>query len=132
MSVRKGQARLKRIAERLSQHAPLREEDHTFVVKAFVEIANGADADVALGVKAKRGERKSHHSRQTAFNKKLFFGWVATAIAPESAGGLGLSLQDAIATAHNGWPALPSEETLRRQWNDIRQDQQIEFVIKTD
>ena len=81
MSVRKGQTRLKLIAERLSQDAPLSVEHQTFLVKAFLEIANGADADVALGVKAKRGERKSHHSRQTVFNKQLFFGWVATAIA---------------------------------------------------
>ena len=132
MSLRKGQTRLKLIAERLSQDAPLSEEHQTFLVKAFLEIANGADADVALGVKAKRGERKSHHSRQTVFNKQLFFGWVATAIAPESEGGLGLSLKDAIATAYDGWPALPSEETLRRQWNDVRLEQQIEFIIKTD
>ena len=132
MSVRKGQTRLKLIAERLSQDAPLSVEHQTFLVKAFLEIANGADADVALGVKAKRGERKSHHSRQTVFNKQLFFGWVATAIAPESEGGLGLSLKAAITTAYDGWPALPSEGTLRRQWNDVRLEQQIEFIIKTD
>ena len=127
MSVRKGQTRLKRIAEHLSQDAPLSEEDRTFLINGLLEIANGAEADVVLEVKAKRGERKSHHSRQTAFNKQLFFGWVATAIAPETEGGLGLSLKDAIATAYEGWHALPSEETLRRQWNDIRQEQQRTF-----
>ena len=57
MSVRKGQTRLKLIAERLSQVAPSSEEHQTFLVKAFLEIASGADANIALGVKAKKSER---------------------------------------------------------------------------
>jgi hypothetical protein len=68
----------------------------------------------------------------TEFNKQLFFGWIATGIAPESEGGLGLSLKDAVSKAAKDWPGLPSEESLRRQWNDVRKDQGRTFKIKTD
>lgn len=132
MSVRKGQARLKSIAKVISSGGQLSEEDGAFLVTAFRTIADGGDADTALGVKAKKGERKSHYARNTEFNKQLFFGWIKVAIAAESDGGLGLSLKDAVQKARLGWPSLPSEETLIRQWNDVRKEQQEEFIIKTD
>ena len=136
MSVRKGQARLRKIATQISSDAPLSDEDQAFLVTALQTIANGGDADTALGVKAKKGERKSDYARQTEFNKQLFFGWIATAIAPEyedpHESGLGLSLKDAIAQAAKDWPNLPSEESLRRQWNDVRKQQKRNFSIKTD
>ena len=132
MSVRKGQARLRRIATHISSDAPLSDEDLTFLVTALQTIANGEDAETALGVKAKKGERKSRHIMNTEFNKQLFFGWIATGIAPESEGGLGLSLKDAVSKAAKDWPGLPSEESLRRQWNDVRKDQGRTFKIKTD
>ena len=90
MSVRKGQARLRRIATHISSDAPLSDEDRAFLITALQTIANGEDAETALGVKAKKGERKSRHIMNTEFNKQLFFGWIATGIAPESEGGLGL------------------------------------------
>ena len=136
MSVRKGQARLRKIATQISSDAPLSDEDQGFLVTALQTIADGGDADTALGVKAKRGERKSHYARNTEFNKQLFFGWLKTAMAPEDEdpheSGLGLSLTDAVAKAAQDWPNLPSEESLRRQWNDVRKQQQRNFKIKTD
>ena len=132
MSVRKGQARLRKIATHISSDAPLSDEDLTFLVTALQTIANGEDAETALGVKAKKGERKSRHIMNTEFNKQLFFGWIATAIAPESEGGLGLSLKDAVSKASKDWPSLPSEESLLRQWNDVRKNQGRTFKVKTD
>jgi hypothetical protein len=132
MSVRKGQARLRKIATHISSDAPLSDEDQAFLVTALQTIANGEDAETALGVKAKKGERKSRHIMNTEFNKQLFFGWIATAIAPESEGGLGLSLKDAVSKASKDWPSLPSEESLLRQWNDVRKDQGRTFKVKTD
>ena len=132
MSVRKGQARLRKIATHISSDAPLSDEDLTFLVTALQTIANGEDAETALGVKAKKGERKSRHIMNTEFNKQLFFGWIATAIAPESEGGLGLSLKDAVSKASKDWPSLPSEESLLRQWNGVRKDQGRTFKVKTD
>ena len=132
MSVRKGQARLRKIATHISSDAPLSDEDQAFLVTALQTIANGEDAETALGVKAKKGERKSHYARNTEFNKQLFFGWIATAIAPESEGGLGLSLKDAVSKAAKNWPSLPSEESLLRQWNGVRKDQGRTFKVKTD
>ena len=136
MSVRKGQARLRKIATQISSDAPLSDEDQAFLVTALQTIADGGDADTALGVKAKKGERKSHYARNTEFNKQLFFGWLKTAMAPEDEdpheSGLGLSLKDAVAKAAQDWPNLPSEESLRRQWNDVRKQQQRNFKIKMD
>lgn len=136
MSVRKGQARLKSIAKVISSGGQLSEEDGAFLVTAFRTIADGGDADTALGVKAKKGERKSDYARQTEFNKQLFFGWIATAIAPEDEdpheSGLGLSLKDAIAQASKDRPNLPSEESLLRQWNDVRKQQKRDFLIEPD
>ena len=136
MSVRKGQARLRKIATQISSDTPLSDEDQAFLVTALQTIADGGDADTALGVKAKKGERKSHYARNTEFNKQLFFGWLKTAMAPEDEdpqeSGLGLSLKDAVAKASQDWPNLPSEESLRRQWNDVRKTQQRNFKIKTD
>ena len=132
MSVRKGQARLRRIATHISSDAPLSDEDQAFLVTALQTIANGEDAETALGVKAKKGERKSHYARNTEFSKQLIFGWIATAIAPETDGGLGLSLKDAVSKVVKDWSGLPSQESLLRQWNDVREDQGRTFKIKTD
>ena len=62
MSVRKGQARLRRIATHISSDAPLSDEDLTFLVTALQTIANGEDAETALGVKAKRVREKADTS----------------------------------------------------------------------
>ena len=96
MGVRHGQARLKKIAGQISEDKQLSPEDKEFLAKALIEISNGEDAETSLAVKAKKGERKSKHAKETEFFKVLLFGWIATAIAPESEGGLGLSLKDAV------------------------------------
>ena len=60
MSVREGQARLRKISKAIADELPLSKEDRTFLSTALMKIALGDDAERALGVKAKRGERKGY------------------------------------------------------------------------
>ena len=90
------------------------------------------DAETSLGVKFKKGERKSKHVRDTKFNLELAYGWLATAKAPENEGGLGMTLRDAVAKLTAEWDQLPSEETLLRYWNNVKNQQERDFEIKPD
>ena len=132
MSARKGQTRLKKIARQISQDKQLSPEDKEFLVKALIEISDGGDAETALGVKFKKGERKSKYAKDTKLNLEFAYGWIATAIAPESEGGLGMTLQDAAAMLTAKWGKLPSEQTLQRYWNNVKNTQERDFEIKTD
>ena len=132
MSARKGQTRLKKIASQISQDKQLSPEDKEFLVKALIEISNGGDAETALAVKFKKGERKSKYAKDTKLILPLAYGWLATAMAPESKGGLGMTLQDAAAMLTAKWGKLPSEQTLRRYWNNVKNTQERDFKIKTD
>lgn len=132
MSARKGQTRLKKIASQISQDKQLSTEDKEFLVKALIEISNGGDAETALAVKFKKGERKSKYAKDTKLNLQLAYGWLATAMAPESEDGLGMTLQDATALLTAEWGRLPSAQTLRRYWNNVKNTQERDFKIKTD
>jgi len=132
VSARKGQTRLKKIASQLSQDKQLNTDDKEFLVKALIEISNAGDAETALGVKFKKGERKSKYAKDTKLNLEFAYGWIATAIAPESEGGLGMTLRDAVAKLTAEWSKLPSEQTLRRYWNNVKNTQERDFEIKTD
>lgn len=95
MSLRKGQARIEKIAQQLESNSSISDEDRLFLSGALKQISDGADAETALGVKAKRGERKSRHIRQTKYTLNFVFGWIASAIQPRKKGGLGLSVTEA-------------------------------------
>ena len=132
MSVREGQKRLKNIAKSLSNGQKLSDLDNQFLINALKNISDGLDAETELGVKALKGERKSRQTRVAKINSELLNGWIAVAITPETEGGLGLTLKDAVSKVKAEWPNLPVEESIRRKWNDVRKIQKIEFKIKTD
>ena len=132
MSVREGQKRLKNIAKSLSNGQNLSDLDNQFLINALKNISDGLDAETELGVKALKGERKSRQTRVAKINGELLNGWIAVAITPETEGGLGLTLKDAVSKVKAEWPNLPVEESIRRKWNDVRRIQEIEFKIKTD
>lgn len=132
MSVREGQKRLKNIAKSLSNGQKLSDLDNQFLITALKNISDGLDAETELGVKALKGERKSRQTRVAKINSELLNGWIAVAITPETEGGLGLTLKDAVSKVKAEWPNLPVEESIRRKWNDVRKIQEIEFKIKTD
>ena len=117
MSVREGQARLRKLARMLAD-LPNPTEDTEFLSTALLEIASGEDAESALGVKAKRGERKGAHDRRTKIDLVHAMGWIASAIQPIENGGLGYTLKKAISEAKFYFSLLPSEDSLLRYWND--------------
>ena len=132
MSVREGQKRLRNIAKTLSNDQKLSDLDNQFLINALKNISDGLDAETEPGVKALKGERKSRQTRVAKINSELLNGWIALAITPETEGGLGLTLKDAVSKVKAEWPNLPVEESIRRKWNDVRKIQEIKFKIKTD
>ena len=132
MSVRKGQKRLKNIASQISDDKRLSSEDKEFLVAALLEISNGEDAEVSLGVKAKRGERKSAHVRNTKIIKKYINGLIKALIDSYDDAGKNMSLKEATEKINAEWPNSPSAETMRRNWNDIKKTQKRDFVIIED
>ncbi len=107
--------RLRRIAMDLEDSATLSESDRFFLINAFLDINRGIDANEALGVKAKRGQRKTFDSRA-----QLVMTWIAAVIKPISEGGLGMSVDDAIEeaarTRKNEASFGLSLETIRYYW----------------
>lgn len=131
MSLRKAQARLKKIADKIAKNKPQDEIDKEFLVKAFTEIFNGADADTALGVKAKKGERKSKHHRDTRKRLEYFYPWLATATTKVENGGLGMNDKNAVAIIAEQFPHIQIE-TVARYWRQAKKTQEEIFKIKTD
>ena len=131
MSVREGQARLRKLARMLAD-LPNPTEDTEFLSSALLEIASGKDANDALDVKAKKGERKSKHSQQTKIELKFFMPWIASAIEPEEEGGFGYTVKEAISVAKRHFRNLPSEETLRRYWADYQRTGTAIFTLERD
>ena len=128
MSVREGQARLRKLARMLAD-LPNPTEDTEFLSTALLEIASGEDAESALGVKAKRGERKGAHDRWTKIYLEHAMGWVAGAIRPLEDDGLGYSLKKAISKAKIYFSLLPSEDSLLRYWNDYPDKENPTFTL---
>ena len=54
MSIRKGQARLRKISKDIENDLPLSKKDKDFLCSALMQIASGEDAELALDVKAKK------------------------------------------------------------------------------
>ena len=132
MSIRDRQARLRDLAEKISTSTPLYEEEKEFLSTALIEIANGMDAEIALDVKAKRGERKSKAMSDSELHRKVALAWIATAIAPESEGGLGLTVKDSAAFIKTRFPYLASEDSLKRYWSEIKDTIDRMPALKTD
>ena len=136
MSVRKGQARLLKIAKLLESKSPIPADHRAFLVTALKEISDGGDAEAALEVKAKRGERKSKHARNAKYTLHLIYGWIAAAILPpdEDGLGLGLSVNEACMkisdiTFHH---LQLSPETIRRYWDKYKSGYDPYFTPPAD
>ena len=132
MSIRDRQVRLRNLALQIAVDAPLDEEDKEFLNTALIAIANGEDAEIALDVKAKRGERKSKAMSDSELHRKVALTWMATATLPESQGGLGLTVKDAAAFIKSRVSNLASEDSLKRYWNDMKDAIDKSPIPKTD
>ena len=122
MSIRNGQRRLRNIAQNLEGNMPLSEADKNFLIDALHKIASGENAEVALNVKAKRGERKGKADQQRKYNDQFMFSWIHAATKSENDGGLGLTIKEAVSIIKQNFPNLPSEETLIRQYSSAKKD----------
>ena len=131
MSVRKGQARLRKLAHTLTA-LPSPSEDTKFLSSALIEIASGKDANDALGVKAKRGERKGEYERLSKIRLQNFMSWVTLATKPIDQEGQGYTLKKAIKIAKENFKDLPSEATLHRYWTRFPERQKIVFQLESD
>lgn len=132
MSIRDRQGRLRNLAVQIAIDAPLDEEDKEFLCTALIAIANGEDAEIALDVKAKRGERKSKAMSDSELHREVALAWISTAILPESEGGLGISIKDAAAFIKPRVSRLASEDSLKRYWNEIKDTIDRTPILKTD
>ena len=132
MSVKEGRKKLKVLAEKIYENTPLSDDEQEFLSSALNQIASGEDAELALNVKAKKGERKSKSVQDALQNRQFAMGWLATAIAPIDEGGLGLTLLDASSKVKLNFTNLPTEESLRRYWNNYKKDNERTFKSLTD
>ena len=123
---------LKKMSALVAAGDDLSQEDREFLSLALINIADGGDAEIALNVKAKRGERKSAAVRDNKITRQFVNGWIATAIAAESEGGLGMTLKDAVKLLKSDLGGLPSEAALRRYFDDVKDTQKRDFYIETD
>ena len=61
MRVRIGQARLRRLAEKITNETPLDKEDRAFLGSTLKDITDGGNAEIALDVKAERVKSKGEY-----------------------------------------------------------------------
>ena len=132
MGLRAAQVRLKKLSTQIARGKELNPVDKEYLRKALYEIADGQNAEAAFGANAKRGERKGKHVRDVKLKLEFVYGYIITAIAPESEDGLGLTLKEAVKLIKNSWSGLPTEATIIRYWNNVKGSQTRSFVIKTD
>ena len=138
MSVRKGQARLLKIAKLLESKSPIPADHRAFLVTALKEISDGGNAEAALEVKAKRGERKSKHVLNTKYTLHFVYGWIAAAILPPDEDdlgfGLGLSVNEAcIKISKITFHQLGlSPKTIRRYWDKYKSGYDPYFTPPAD
>ena len=99
----------------LKEQKPLTCEQFSHLALVFEEILNGVDANEALGLKYKRGNKEADG---VARNKiSLVLHWVAGAISPKAEGGLGFTIDKACEEAANEFDSLGySPEVIRKYW----------------
>ena len=136
MSLRQGQSRLLKIANLLEKNSALPDNHRIFLAGALKKISEGANADTALDVKAKRGERKSKHVRDTKYTLHFVYGWIAAAILPPDKDGLGLGLlvneaciKISVITFHQ---LRLNPQTIRRYWDKNKSEYDPYFTVPAD
>jgi hypothetical protein len=102
--------RLRKIAHDLYRERPLDDEQRGFVIQAFTAIGNGADANAALGVKARRGQRRSKGEIAKRDKTTIVMAFIATSVAN------GKSVEDAAVIAAETWGC--EYEYLFRLWRE--------------
>ena len=118
MSVRKGQARLRKIAKQLESNSPISNDDRLFLSQALKAISDGADAKTALNVRATRGERSGRHTRQTDIVLQIFLPNIGAAISSENRGRKLSVIEACRNVSEKTFPMIGlSPSTINRYWN---------------
>jgi hypothetical protein len=110
------QYRLRHIADELERGRDLQHDAKQFLIDALWRIGEGEDANVVLGVKAKRGQRKTRESAERSFKMRVALAFIATAIKPKQEDGLGLEFVEALDRAAQAFGL--SDDTLNQYWKD--------------
>ena len=126
--------RLRTIGRILLKNEQLSDEDREFLGNTLVAISNGDDASAALEIKPHRGEG-SYESQKNRDNRdKMALSWIAAAKAPESEGGLGLTLDAAIElleySSATEKPFGLDADTIRKYWNNRPNQRTLEFKLE--
>lgn len=122
-------ARLNNIAIDIESNNDLNSKDKRFLVKALRSIAAGEDPKIALDIKANRGQRTGSKEQFRPLRNKLLGSWIATARAPLDEGGLGLTLEEAVAMIGSNGAFGLTEETIRTYWNKNEEIRKRTFFI---
>jgi len=88
-------------------------EERKFLGAALINIGNGLDPRIELGVNIGAGQISAHNSIIKDKRLRDFGGWLHTAMMPCSDGGLELTLEQAVAECAETGAFNLSEETLR-------------------
>ena len=88
-------------------------EERKFLGEALINIGNGLDPRVELGVNIGAGQISARNSIIKDKKLRNFGGWLHVAMMPCSDGGLGLTLEAAVAECAGTGAFNLSEETLR-------------------
>jgi hypothetical protein len=107
---------LRKIADDMENGIELSAEERKFLCDALKRIGKGEDANIVLGVNAKRGQRKTKESADKALKMHFALSWIALAIQPIEEGGQGLTLDDAADTASKYFNL--GDETLLTYWRN--------------
>lgn len=108
--------RLRRIANELEHGRALPHEDSKFLIDALWRIGEGENAAEILGVKAKRGERKSSEAAAATERRHFLLPLMTSLMQPIADGGQGLTLDEAADLAAEGMELEP--ETLKKYWQE--------------
>ena len=88
-------------------------EERKFLGEALINIGNGLDPRFELGVNIGAGQISARNSIIKDKKLRIFGGWLHTAMKPYSDGGLGLTLEVAVAECAETGVFNLSEDTLR-------------------
>jgi hypothetical protein len=116
------QYRLRKIAMELEFGKELSIPDTCFLIQALRKIGEGGDANVAFQLNVRKGERTSPAHTAKTNQRRFALSYLATLIAPESEGGFGMTLEDAIDDAAKKFKGQANfgytAETLKNYWNN--------------
>ena len=118
---RKIRKKLEVIAQKLEKSEELPTDVRLALAEIFRSIGEGADANEALGLQRKPGEKESDELAK--YTLSFLFHWISAAILPEEKDGLSLTIAEAIRRASAISKSQRnlktfSEKTLKSHWNN--------------